>query len=85
MTNRVHTAPCKVASEDVVRVLPEQKILYQECCDCGLQHRIEILSREPVLKLRFVNIGRDAAAADCAAQGYSGFETHVEDAQEKAK
>ena len=74
----LHAEPAKIASEDIVHVQPDQHILYQQCCDCGLRHRIEIIERHPVLKLRFYNIGEASFEDDAARFGYSGIETHVE-------
>lgn len=50
-------APVRVASEDVLVLKAEQSEMYQQCCGCGLTHRIEVSPRDKDLRLRFVNIG----------------------------
>lgn len=50
--------PVRVDDRDVL-VLPRgQHVLFQQCCDCGLTHRIEVRgNNEAELRFRFINIG----------------------------
>lgn len=51
------TEPAHLNSDDVVVIAANHDHFYQQCCDCGLVHRVEVLGREPALRLMFVRIG----------------------------
>lgn len=50
--------PVKLSSEDQVLLDAAQRVMFQQCCDCGLTHRIEVEGNKGDLWFRWVNIGK---------------------------
>lgn len=69
MKQEFFDTPQEVASEDVVVLKAEHSVMFQQCCGCGLTHKIEVSPRESDLRMRFVNIGY-SFPADLVIQNY---------------
>lgn len=57
MSEVVRDTPVHISSDDIIILLPDQPVMYQKCCDCGLVHRIEVSPRTEEIRFRHVNIG----------------------------
>lgn len=68
----VREAAVNLSDDDVLVLKPEQPVMYQQCCGCGLVYRVEVSERSNDLRFRFIRKGY--------TMPYSEFEpvTHLE-------
>jgi hypothetical protein len=57
MATKIKGEPVHLLDDDVVVLKREHNVMYQQCCDCGLVHRIEASPRSEDVRLRFVRVG----------------------------
>lgn len=51
--------PYRLSSDEQILLKAEQTVFYQQCCDCGLTHRVEVEGNKGDLWFRHVNIGKE--------------------------
>lgn len=50
--------PIRLSRDDQVLLEAGQSVMFQQCCDCGLTHRIDFEGNKGDLWLRFESIGK---------------------------